>query len=83
MYRVVIVFLFLASPALAKDKTPEPEILFPAITEVEFGALDVNAKVVKPKLELVGTRQSAEFKSLLRLRTDFKSEMRVSVAEVQ
>jgi len=83
MYRAAFAFLFLAAPSFAADKPSDREVTFKKITEHEFDDVNVKGAVNGPAIQYVNVRQSTDFKALLRLRTDFDSEMKNSASEVQ
>lgn len=83
MYRATLAFLFLSAPSFAADKPTDREVVFQKITEHKFDDVDVRGTVNGPAVKYINVRQSADFKSLLRLRTDFDREMKNSSFVVQ
>ena len=62
---------------------PNPEVIYKQKTEIDFEGLEVEGQLVKPHGAIVQERQGAAFNPLIRLRTDFTQEMKLSVNEIK
>ena len=85
MVRVGFCFLLLATPAragVAAPKKPTKEAP-PRITVHDFDAVKVEATAARPWSWFIDGRRSAEFESLIDLRTHFDREMKATVTEIQ
>lgn len=87
MIRFAVVFglSLLATSAFAGDDKDrkEVEVRYKAITELDLTGVELTAPVVKPNIGWINQLNHLEFDSLVKLRKDFKPEMRSSVAEVR
>ena len=55
----------------------------PGRTEIDFDSVDVNGELIKPVGALLIERKRAQFNPLIKLRQDFKPEMKRSIKQVQ
>jgi len=79
--RILLLSLF-ASTAYAGE--PEaPNVHYKAVTEIDMVQVDLQAPMVKPEVTAIGESARPIFNPMIRLREDFKAEMRESVLEVQ
>jgi hypothetical protein len=85
MRRLFLAALLVSSPALAQDEEPvEGEnVQYAQVTEVDFLEVDVNGQIVKPSVIHLQDRRIAKFNPLIRLRSDFTTEMAASVDEIK
>ena len=77
---VAIGCIGLVSPAMAQD---DRQIKYKERTEIDFEGVDVQGELVKPQGQLLLDRRKANFNPLIKLRQDFKDEMKQSVNEVK
>ena len=82
-YTLIILALFLAQPANAKDEQEDRKIQYKQKTEIDFEGLDVNAALIKPSGSLVLERKQASFNPLIKLRTNFNEEIDKSTDEIK
>ena len=76
-----MILLLITSLAFAQDD--DREIVYKQKTEIDFEGLHVEGQLVKPQGALLLDRKRAAFNPLIRLRTDFNSEMSLSVQEIK
>ena len=70
--------------ALAQDEDGDGrQVRYKEKTEIDFEGVDVSGELVKPSGSLLVDRKKAQFNPMIRLRTDFKPEMRESINEVK
>ena len=84
--RPLLVIASLASfsgAALAQEEGAEPKVVYKDRTEIDFEGVEVAGELVKPQGALLLDRKRASFNPLIKLRTDFNSEMSQSVDEVK
>ena len=83
----MLVFMLLASIAMANEPVTEPEperkVIYRQKTEIDFEALEIEAQLIKPTGALLLERKAAHFNPLIKLRTDFDIEMNQSVNEIK
>ncbi len=76
--------LSLSTAAFAQEEGEEgPRVIYKERTEVDFEGVDVAGELVKPQGALLLDRKRAAFNPLIKLRTDFNTEMSQSVDEVK
>ena len=61
----------------------EPKVVYKDETHLDFELVDVKGELIKPKGVIVLERQKAMFTPLLKLRSQFGSEMSQSVESIQ
>jgi hypothetical protein len=71
-----------AAPAFAQDEDGR-EVKYKERTEIDFEGVDVTGELVKPQGQLLLDRRKANFNPLIKLRTEFKEEMKNSVDEIK
>ncbi|TVQ91784.1 MAG: hypothetical protein EA397_09315 [Deltaproteobacteria bacterium] len=71
-----------STSALAQDDG-DRQVKYKERTEIDFEGVDVSGELVKPSGSLLVDRKKAQFNPMIRLRTDFKPEMRESINEVK
>jgi hypothetical protein len=84
-------WLVLLLPLLASDsaraaddeEVSERKVVYRQKTEIDFEGLDVEASLVKPQGALVLDRKKASFNPLIKLRTDFNTEIDQSTDEIK
>jgi hypothetical protein len=80
---MIFLILALSIPALAGDPATEPKVIYKDKTEIDFEAIDVHGKIVKPQGALLLDRRRARFNPMIKLRMDFDDEMDKSVDEIK
>ena len=82
---VLAVFASYSTAALAADEEAEGDrkVTYKQKTEIDFEGLDVSGELQKPAGSLIVDRKKASFNPLIKLRTDFNTEMQQSVDEVK
>lgn len=78
-----VALLATSSAAFAQEGEGEPRVIYKERTEVDFEGVDVAGELVKPQGALLLDRKRAAFNPLIKLRTDFNTEMSQSVDEVK
>ncbi len=74
--------LLIPNPGWAADPTPPPpppELTYAKKTLLDFSELQVTAETTRPAGDFLTVRRRARFRSLIRLRNSFQSELEVSV----
>lgn len=71
--------------ALAQDETPadDRKVTYRQKTEIDFEGLEIEGVLQKPQGALVLDRKKASFNPLIKLRTDFNSEIDQSTQEIK
>ena len=84
-FLIITLALLYACDAFAQspDSEETPRVVYKQTTEIDFEALELEGKLVKPDGALLLERKKANFNPMIRLRTDFDSEMAQSVNEVK
>lgn len=74
-----------ASPGSVGDEatTPQPRIQYAERTHIDFESVDVTTELQRPSITWVPGTKSPSFPSLIRLREDFKDQLRASVDRVK
>lgn len=76
--------LSFSGAAFAQEEGEEgPRVIYKERTEVDFEGVDVAGELVKPQGALLLDRKRAAFNPLIKLRTEFNTEMSQSVDEVK
>jgi len=76
--------LLLPLAASAQETDAEGrQIKYKERTEIDFEGVDVTGELVKPQGALLLDRRKANFNPLIKLRQDFRDEMKQSVNEVK
>ena len=81
-----IFILLYPSVAVAQDKKVEEkerEVIYKERTEIDFEGVDITGELIKPQGKLVLDRRKATFNPLIRLRTNFDTEMKESTDEIK
>ena len=81
-----IFILLYPSVAIAQDKKVEEkerEVIYKERTEIDFEGVDITGELIKPQGKLVLDRRKATFNPLIRLRTNFDTEMKESTDEIK
>lgn len=97
MKRLALILLALPTLAFAQDgalaqddglaqedeDAPARNVIYQKATEIDFGAVDVNAALNRPGIQIGFEVRRSVFNPLIRLRTDFNVEMDASVGDVK
>jgi len=78
-----MIFLLLASIALADGDEDDRKVQYKQKTEIDFEGLEVEGVLQKPQGALVLERKQASFNPLIKLRTDWNVEIDRSTQEVK
>jgi len=80
---LALTLLALPVTAFAQEDADGRQIKYKERTEIDFEGVDVTGELVKPQGALLLDRRKANFNPLIKLRQDFKDEMKQSVNEVK
>ncbi len=80
---MLVVGLLAAGTAFAGDDDDGPDVIYQPVTEIEMGGVDLEGTIVRPELKLSTERAKASFPSFIRLRAEWKQEMKQSVNDVK
>jgi|TARA_R110000824_G_scaffold78011_2_gene197061 hypothetical protein len=69
--------------AHAQDKEEDRKVIYKERTEIDFESVDVTGALIKPAGALLIDRKRAQFNPLIRLRDDWKDEMKKSIDKVK
>jgi len=69
--------------AHAQDEEESRKVIYKQRTEIDFDSVDVNGELIKPVGALLIERKRAQFNPLIKLRQDFKPEIKRSIKQVQ
>ena len=73
--------LFFSQNVHADDS--DPVVVYKEKTEIDFEGLEIEGQLIKPNSAIITERQGAKFNPLIKLRTDFDHEMKLSVSEIK
>ena len=76
-------WLILCTLAIAEPPEEDRKVVYKKKTEIDFEGVELEGQLVKPQGSLIAERQGAAFNPLIKLRTDFKQEMNLSVQEMK
>lgn len=79
------ILLIPSDRAFAQDETPtdDRKVTYRQKTEIDFEGLEIEGVLQKPQGALVLDRKKASFNPLIKLRTDFNSEIDQSTQEIK
>ena len=90
MKRLALILLVLplawSTAALAQedeDAAANQKVVYQKATEIDFNAVDVDAALIRPNIQLVEEQRRIQFGSLFHLREHFNAEMDASVGDVK
>ena len=84
MKTILFIFaLLFPFTAHAQDKEEDRKVIYKERTEIDFDSVDVNGELIKPAGALLISRKRAQFNPLIRLRDDWKEEMKKSIDKVK
>ena len=63
--------------------TSELKVIYKEKTEIDFEGIEIEGQILKPHGVLVLERQNVAFNPLIKLRTDFNIEIKMSVEEMK
>jgi len=84
MYNLLIILLI--NPASADDDintTEQPTIIYKESTEIDFEAIDIEGKILKPNETLIQERNGANFSPLINIRHSFLYEINTSLSDIK
>ena len=83
--KTILFTLALLFPAMAhaQDEEESRKVIYKQRTEIDFDSVDVNGELIKPAGALLIDRKRAQFNPLIRLRDDWKDEMKKSIDKVK
>ena len=83
--KTILFILALLFPfaAHAQDKEEDRKVIYKERTEIDFESVDVTGALIKPAGALLIDRKRAQFNPLIRLRDDWKDEMKKSIDKVK
>ena len=73
-------FILLINLAYGQE---DADVQYKKETEIDFEGLEIEGQLVKPNGVLLQERQKTKFNPLIKLRTDFDHEMKLSVSEIK
>jgi len=84
MKTILFIFaLLFPLTAHAQDEEESRKVIYKQRTEIDFDSVDVNGELIKPVGALLIERKRAQFNPLIKLRQDFKPEIKRSIKQVQ
>ena len=86
IYMKTILFIFALLFPLsvhAQDEEESRKVIYKQRTEIDFDSVDVNGELIRPAGALLIDRKRAKFNPLIRLRTDWREEMKKSIDKVK
>ncbi len=84
MRTILFIFaLLFPFTAHAQDEEESRKVIYKQRTEIDFDSVDVNGELIKPVGALLIERKRAQFNPLIRLRDDWKDEMKKSIDKVK
>ena len=84
MKTILFIFaLLFPLTAHAQDEEESRKVIYKQRTEIDFDSVDVNGELIKPAGALLIDRKRAQFNPLIRLRDDWKDEMKKSIDKVK
>ena len=84
MKTILFIFaLLFPLSAHAQDEEEGRKVIYKQRTEIDFDSVDVNGELIKPAGALLIDRKRAKFNPLIRLRTDWREEMKKSIDKVK
>jgi len=78
-----MIWLILSALAFADPQEEDRKVIYKQKTEIDFEGVELEGQLIKPQGSIITERQSAAFNPLIKLRTDFKQEMTLSVEEMK
>lgn len=78
---MLYIIFMLSSFAFGQEQ--DRDVRYKQKTEIDFEGVDVEGQLVKPQGALLLDRKRASFNPLIKLRTDFNTEMTMSVNEIK
>ena len=84
MKTILFIFaLLFPFSAHAQDEEESRKVIYKQRTEIDFDSVDVNGELIRPAGALLIDRKRAKFNPLIRLRTDWREEMKKSIDKVK
>ena len=76
-------WMLLCSISFANPSEEDQIVIYKEKTEIDFECVEIEGELIKPQGSVISERQIAAFNPLIKLRTDFKQEMALSVEEMK
>jgi hypothetical protein len=84
MKTILFIFaLLFPLSAHAQDEEESRKVIYKQRTEIDFDSVDVNGQLIKPAGALLIDRKRAQFNPLIKLRQDFRPEIKRTIRQVQ
>ncbi len=84
MYNLFLILMInTASADNNSTEEEQPKVIYKEKTEIDFEAIELEGKLVKPQEELILERQIAIFNPLIQIRDSFLYEINESITEIK
>lgn len=83
MYNLLLIILVSTASADNSKEENQPRVIYKEKTEIDFEAIELEGKLVKPQEELILERQIAIFNPLIQIRDSFLYEINESTTEMK
>lgn len=83
MYNLLLIILVGTASADNSKEEDQPRVIYKEKTEIDFEAIELEGKLVKPQEELILERQIANFNPLIQIRDSFLYEINESITEMK
>ena len=84
MKTILFIFaLLFPFSAHAQDEEESRKVIYKQRTEIDFDSVDVTGELIKPTGALLIDRKRAKFNPLIKLRDDWREEMKKSIDKVK
>ena len=84
MYNLFLILMInTASADNNSIEEEQPRVIYKEKTEIDFEAIELEGKLVKPQEELILERQIAIFNPLIQIRDSFLYEINESITEMK
>ena len=84
MYNLLLIILVnTASADNNSTEEEQPRVIYKEKTEIDFEAIELEGRLVKPQEELILERQIAVFNPLIQIRDSFLYEINESITEMK
>jgi hypothetical protein len=84
MYNLLLIIMInTASADNNIDTTTKPNIIYKESTEIDFEAIDIEGKILKPNETLIQERNGANFSPLINIRHSFLYEINNSLSDIK
>jgi len=82
MYNLFLI-LMINTASADNNEEEQPRVIYKEKTEIDFEAIELEGKLVKPQEELILERQIALFNPLIQIRDSFLYEINESITEMK